>query len=307
MTIPPTARPRDKQEPLRRIQVGEVAVYPLLQLHYRIDPARFFPQIGNWPVRQGSWYLQAPYVEDDAFAIDMGGFLVRTPDRTILIDAGVGNDKRRPNPNFDSRQDDWLDLFELAGVSVESVDTVIFTHLHVDHVGFATSLRDGKWVPTFPEATYHTTGAELDYWTSAAAEPELARLGDYISDSVLPLIEARALSITPPDAVISDDVRLIPAPGHTPGNVCVEVESDGARAVFAGDMIHHAIQLAFPHKSTDYCIDEDAATNARERLLDGLAPGDLLFPSHFPGSLPGRVTPNPDGGYLFAQEPGVAV
>jgi len=306
MTIRPTVRPR-KSDDLRCIRIGAVDVYPLVQLHYRVDPARFFPHVAEWPLDRDGWYWHEPYIESGALVIDMGGFLVRTPDRTILIDAGIGNGKTRPNPNFDSRDDAWLAHFTHLGVSLEDVDTVLFTHLHVDHVGFATTWDGQRWAPTFPNATYHTTAAELDYWTSPAARSEMDRLGDYISDSILPLAEAGVLEISPPDLVLSPHVRLLPAPGHTPGNVCVEVRSEGRRAVFAGDMIHHPLQLAFPHRSTDYCIDEDGATTAREHLLRGLGADDLLFPAHFPDSIPGRVRPGADGGFHYDPEHGERV
>lgn len=307
MTITPTAVERSIAEPLRSIRVGDVTVYPLVQLYYRVDPSRFFPGVDRSRIAADDWYWASPYVESGALVIDMGGFLIRTADRNILVDAGVGNDKDRPNPNFHHRTDAWLDLLPQAGVTVDDIDTVLFTHLHVDHVGFATTHRDGRWVPTFPRATYRTTADELAYWTSPAAAPELARLGDYIADSILPLSDAGVLEITPPDAVISDEVRLIPSPGHTPGNVSVEIRSRGRRAIFAGDMIHHALQLAFPERSTDYCIDEDRAAIARIALLQNLGPDDLLFPAHFPRSEPGRVTADGNGGYLYEAESGEPV
>lgn len=297
----PYSRPRAVDEPVRRIEVGSVAIFPLVQLHYRVDPARFFPQIADAPLEPDTWYTRSPYVEDGALVIEMGGFLIRTRQSTILVDAGVGNDKTRPNPNFDHRSDDWLALLAKAGASPEDIDTVLFTHLHVDHVGFATSLVDGRWVPTFPRARYHTTADELGYWTSPTAAPELARLGDYIEDSVSPLQDAGVLQLSAPDTQIDDSVRLLPAAGHTPGNVCIDVRSEGRRAVFAGDMVHHALQLARPSWSTDYCIDEEAAAQQRIHLLSGLADDDLLFAAHFPMSVPGRVRPASTGeGYAFS-------
>lgn len=307
MTIAPHARARSADEPVRSIRIGDVTVHPLVQLHYRVDPARFFPGVEQWPIDKDAWYWRAPYLDAGALVIDMGGFLVRTPDRVILIDAGVGNGKVRPNPSFHLRQDDWLGLLARIGVAVEDVDTVLFTHLHVDHVGFATTWSEGCWVPTFPNARYHTTTAEWDYWTSPAAAAEFDRLGDYISDSISPLQVAGVLELSPPDLRVTDEVRLVPASGHTPGNVCVEVRSQGMRAVFAGDMIHHPLQLAFPGRSTDYCIDDRAATVARGELLRSMGPQDLLFPAHFAGAIPGRVLAEADGAYGFDPHPGLIV
>lgn len=305
--IAPSATGVRADEPLRRIAVGDVDVYPLVQLRYRIDPARFFPDAGEVRIDEKAWYWQEPYVENGALAIDMGAFLIRSATRTILIDAAIGNGKRRPNPVFDRRDDEWPAALARTGVGVDDIDTVLFTHLHVDHVGFATTLRDGVWTPTFPNATHHTTSAELAYWQSPEAATEVARLGDYVGDSILPLADAGLLQLADPDARISDEVRLLPAAGHTPGNVCVEVRSGGRRAVFSGDMIHHALQLAFPERSTDYCVDHAEATSARLALLRSLGPDDLLFPAHFPASVPGRVVAHDDGSFGYVPEFGELV
>jgi glyoxylase-like metal-dependent hydrolase (beta-lactamase superfamily II) len=294
----PWARTRDPA--LRTVRVGAVAITPVVQLHYRVPPLRFFPDLDLAAIDPDAWYWRAPYVEDGLLVVDMGGFVVRTPDRTILVDAGVGNGKSRPNPVFDHRDDAWFAALDRLGVAPEDIDTVVFTHLHVDHVGFATRPDGAAWVPAFPNARYLTTAPELAHWTGAAAGGDLARLGDYLADSVLPLREAGVLDLVEPDLALSDEVRLRPAAGHTPGNVCVEVSSQGRRAVFAGDMVHHALQLADPARSTDFCVDYGRASQAREALLSDIADRDvLLFPAHFPNSTPGRVVTDPAGGYRY--------
>jgi glyoxylase-like metal-dependent hydrolase (beta-lactamase superfamily II) len=296
----PWAHARDAHAPMRRIRLGAVTITPVVQLRYRVPPLRFFPDLDLATVDEDAWYWQPPYCEDGFLVIDMGGFVVRTPDRTVLVDAGVGNGKDRPNPVFRDRRDGWFAALRRAGVHPDGVDTVVFTHLHVDHVGFATRLDGSAWVPAFPNARYLTTAAELAHWTGDSAANELARLGDYVADSVLPLHAAGVLDVVEPDLRICDEVRLLPAAGHTPGNVCVEVVSGGRRAVFAGDMVHHALQLAHPGKSTDYCVDRGRASEARQELLRDVADRDvLLFPAHFPNSAPGRVVTDPAGGYRY--------
>ncbi|MBW0115098.1 MBL fold metallo-hydrolase [Pseudonocardia abyssalis] len=300
MTAPVRAHARDAGARDRRVRVGEVTITPLVQFHYRVDPRRFFGDLDPRIIDETAWYWQPPYVDDGFLVIDMGGFLVRTLDRTVLVDVGVGNGKSRPNPCFDHRDDDWLAALHRAGATAEEVDTVVFTHLHVDHVGYATRFDGDAWVPTFPAARYLTTAAELDYWTGGSASGFREQLGDYVADSVLPLRTAGVLDLVEPDLRICDELRLVPAPGHTPGNVCVEVSSGGQRAIFAGDMVHHALQLAFPAMSTDFCVHADRAGEARRRLLHEIADRDvLLFPAHFPDSAPGRVVTDPAGGYRY--------
>ncbi|QJY48103.1 MBL fold metallo-hydrolase [Pseudonocardia broussonetiae] len=300
MTHPVRAHGRGAGTPERRFRVGDVTVTPLVQFHYRVHPRRFFGDLDPASLDPGAWYRQPPYCDDGFLVIDMGGFLVRTPTRTVLVDVGVGNGKTRPNPCFDHRDDDWFGALERAGATADEVDTVVFTHLHVDHVGFATRSDGSAWVPAFPSARYLTTAAELDYWTGASAGGFRDVLGGYVDDSVLPLRAAGVLDLVEPDLRICDELRLLPAAGHTPGNVCVEVESGGQQAVFAGDMVHHALQLAFPWRSTDFCVHAADAGEARQRLLRDIADRDvLLFPAHFPDSAPGRVVTDPAGGYRY--------
>jgi len=301
VTAPARAHPRDGAAPLQRFRVGAVTITSLVQFHYRVHPLRFFPDLHRTTaVDEDAWYWRAPYCEDGFLVIDMGGFLVRTPERAVLVDAGVGNGKNRPNALFTGRDDDWFAALRRAGATPDEIDTVVFTHLHVDHVGFATRFDGSAWVPAFPNARHLTTAAELEHWTGAAATGDVARLGDYVGDSVLPLRDAGLLDLVEPDLRICEEVRLVPAAGHTPGNVCVAVSSGGRRAVFAGDMVHHALQLAFPERSTDYCVDHTRASAARQELLRDIADRDvLLFPAHFPNSAPGRVVTDPAGGYRY--------
>ncbi len=93
--------------------------------------------------------------------------LLKVDGLTILIDAGGGNGKvRRPGGVFHLADRPFLEQFARAGVGLDEIDVVVFTHLHVDHVGFATSLaEDGSWQPTFPRARYLVVREELDWWT----------------------------------------------------------------------------------------------------------------------------------------------
>lgn len=89
----------------------------------------------------------------------------RTAGRTILIDTGVGNDRDRPQaPAFDHQRTDFLQTLSEIGVQPTDVDIVINTHIHYDHVGWNTTLDDGAWVPTFPNATYLVPQEDYDYF-----------------------------------------------------------------------------------------------------------------------------------------------
>src|SRR5882672_33106 len=121
-------------------------------------------------------------------------WILRTHHHTILIDSCAGNNKNRPGiPRFHQLNLPFLERLAEAGVSPESVDYVMCTHLHVDHCGWNTRLLNGRWVPTFPKAKYVFSKAEYEHWQGPAGK-EGANAGVY-EDSVLPVIESGQVEI----------------------------------------------------------------------------------------------------------------
>ena len=97
--------------------------------------------------------------------------VVETPTQRILVDSCVGNDKRRPQqPFWDQLGGPFLNSFSAAGFRREDIDTVVCTHLHVDHVGWNTMQVNGRWVPTFPNARYLFGRAEYEYCAGKARD-----------------------------------------------------------------------------------------------------------------------------------------
>jgi glyoxylase-like metal-dependent hydrolase (beta-lactamase superfamily II) len=212
------------------------------------------------------------------------GFLILGAGRTIVVDTCLGGPKPRrssPVPGFVSR---WLTTLRQAGVTPEAVDTLIITHLHHDHVGWNTTpTRSGRLQPTFPNARYLVARDEYQFFTSERARPLLDRRGDYVADSVQPVAVARQLDLVPTDHRVDDEIRLVPAPGHTPGHVLVEVASAAQRAVLAADLVHHPLQLRHPEISSAMCVDPEASAESRWQILDRYADtGAYFLASHLP-------------------------
>lgn len=214
-------------------------------------------------------------------------FVVRTPERLVLIDTCVGNDKDRDGaPAWHMRRGGWLDDLSAAGVTPEQVDLVVCTHLHVDHVGWNTRLVNGRWVPTFPNATYLFAGEEWEFWRH---EKDTC-----IADSVLPIVEAGRARLVAGDHLIDRWLRLEPTPGHTPGHACVRLTTTAGEAVFSGDLMHRVVQVAEPQWSSRFCYDgRRAATTRREFLERHADTGTLILASHFPR--PGYVVRTGEG------------
>ncbi len=131
--------------------------------------------------------------DSDTLILCFQSYIVKTPHHTILIDSCIGNDKPRPlRPKWNMKTDDnYMRGLAAAGFSVDDIDFVMCTHLHVDHVGWNTRLENGRWVPTFPKARYVFGKSEYDYWHEQNAKAEVPPF----ADSVLPVVEAKRAEI----------------------------------------------------------------------------------------------------------------
>lgn len=273
--------------------VGKIVIERIVEsICTEFDPLSFFP--GTTPddwARHRGWMLQQPQALEPVsgnLVLSIQAFLVRTRRHTILIDTCVGDHKARPLRPFWNLQrlDTFLPRLAAAGVSPESVDYVMCTHLHGDHVGWNTQLRDGRWVPTFANARYIFGRQE---WESLQAlhrtipQPHLV-------DSVLPVIEAGQAQLVSNDFALDDEVWLELTPGHTPGHVSILLASQGAEAVVTGDCIHSPVQCLEPGWIMRADSDPELAKTTRLNFLERYSDSKVLVcATHFPQPSFGRV------------------
>ncbi|MEK9776966.1 MAG: MBL fold metallo-hydrolase [Quisquiliibacterium sp.] len=207
-----------------------------------------------------------------------------------------------PRAHWHLKDDPYLQRMRAAGIAPEDIDFVMCTHLHADHVGWNTRLEDGRWVPTFPNAQYVFGRTEYEHWLASPFPNPIMRTA--FNDSVLPVVEAGRAMMIDEGEQIDPALSVQMAPGHTPGNLCIYLNGDGDRAVFAGDVIHHPIQVWFPEWSTVACTDPIASAASRRKVLEYCADrGALLLPAHFAAPHGGRVEPEHDHFRLRWREP----
>jgi len=279
--------------PRTRFVVGAASVERVVESEEPIlDPLQMFPQATAADLASQMAWL-APRFYDPSrrlLVVPIQGFVVRVAGKIIVVDTCVGDCKERQRPMFHQQRRDWLGRLAALGLSPEAVDYVVCTHFHVDHVGWNTRLEDGRWVPTFPRARYLFTRQEWDYWRSAEGVRAMERTGDYMSDSVIPIVEAGLADFVPMDHEVCPEVRFIPAAGHTPGFVCVDIRSRGERLVLVGDLLHTPLQLVYPEWTTRFCADPEGSSRSRIRLLSEWADGaTIVLPTHFPSPSAGVV------------------
>src|SRR3954466_2544475 len=134
------------------------------------------------------WLIPHFATEEGRLKMSIHSLVVETPTRRIVVDTGLGNDKQGRNvPTWNNRTTSFRETMIAAGFPPESIDTVLCTHLHVDHVGWNTKWVDGKWVPTFPNARYVFGKTEYEHWRDHSTEPDKRAV---FGDSVEPIVDA---------------------------------------------------------------------------------------------------------------------
>jgi glyoxylase-like metal-dependent hydrolase (beta-lactamase superfamily II) len=217
--------------------------------------------------------------------------VVESQGKKIIIDTCIGNDKVRANPVWSKLQLAFLDDLQKIGCPRESIDRVVCTHLHVDHVGWNTSLQNSKWVPTFPNAKYVIGGTEWDYF-SRQEDPFVK---DPVEDSVRPVMATGQTDLVDDKYRVTDEVWLESTPGHTPGHFAVRISSRGQNAVITGDLMHHPIQCRYPEWDDAFDVDGPLAKKTRRAFCERYADsGTLVFGTHFGTPSAGKITRKDD-------------
>ncbi len=185
----------------------------------------------------------------------------------------------------------YLERLAEVGLTPDGIDYVLCTHLHVDHVGWNTRLENGRWVPTFPNARYVFSRTEYESAKKDALNPTPRPFSrQMFEDSIHPVVEAGKASLVDGVHELLDQLTLRPAPGHSRGHFRIELRSEGAVGVFAGDILHSPIQVPLWEWSTRVCWDKRMAAASRRELLEFCASEEaLLLPGHFQAPHVGRI------------------
>jgi glyoxylase-like metal-dependent hydrolase (beta-lactamase superfamily II) len=240
--------------------VGKVKITKIVELE-TVGSTRFIlPLASNEEIRKLPWLIPDFATEEGRLKMSIHSLVVETPTRRIVVDTGLGNDKEgRGVPTWNKRNGPFLETMTEAGFPPDSIDTVLCTHLHVDHVGWNTRLVGGKWLPTFTNARYVFGKTEFEHWRDHSEGSALA----VFNDSVKPIAEAGKADLVASDAHLTDEISLIPTPGHSPGHMSVLIRSEGEEGLLTGDVAHHPCQMA--HLDWSSTADSDPLQSAATR------------------------------------------
>jgi glyoxylase-like metal-dependent hydrolase (beta-lactamase superfamily II) len=284
-----------------RSRFGDTEVVQIVETEIGRYLKDLLPDTTPENIRAIRW-LAAPYRNEDCSLNALSQcFIVQIAKRIFVVDTCIGNDKRVPG--FEAWQNMQTDFLEtLAGLAIDraAVTDVICTHLHVDHIGWNTYRKDGRWLPTFPNAKYHLSKADFDEYSEQLKSPGDELLAASMAESILPIVDAGLANFIEPDVDLGDGITVISTPGHTKGHIAIRFQTGSEQFIIAGDSFHHPCQVARPEWPTaaDYSKDQSIAT--RKRLLAELAGSrTLLAGTHFCSPSFGYISADPAGGYEF--------
>jgi glyoxylase-like metal-dependent hydrolase (beta-lactamase superfamily II) len=278
------------------ITVGDVTIHRIVEIETGSTKAlESMPALTAERLAENRGWLQPTALDsEDRMVLCFQSYIVRTPRHVVLVDSCIGNEKTRMDtPIFHQRKDEsWMRGLAEWGLTVEDIDFVMCTHLHVDHVGWNTRMEDGRWVPTFPNARYLFSRKELDFWLAEHARSPIS----CIEDSVIPIVEAKLCDLITSDHVVDDHIRLLPTPGHTIDHFAVTLGRSGVDAVITGDLIHSPLQAKYPELSMRIDYDPGQSAESRRQFLARYCDTSTICCfSHFPSPSWGHIKRGSEG------------
>ena len=286
---------------IEKIQVGNVNILSISDCLMAVDACDFFPHktVDAFQPFEGQ-------VDDNCQVnggINCACFLIESQGRRVLVDAGLG-----PAPVADAggAAGNLLSEMRQGGIDPNSIDTVVITHLHFDHIGWLpASMPDGSVRPTFPNAEYVIPQADWDLLFEQKLPSPWTGEGQDGGESVYPpaievfhqsqavgrfIKKLDNIRLVDGEFNLTDEITIVPTPGHTPGHQSLAVTSQGERAYVLGDVAHLPLQIQVPEWNTKADVLPKLGIKTRRDTLEKLAEqGIVVAAGHFPAPGFGRI------------------
>lgn len=262
---------------------GEIKLYPLCDGLFGLDGGAMFGVVPK-PI----WEKTAPPDEQNRIKLALRPLLVVTAQDLILIDTGIGDkyDTKFAERYRIEKTESLLYSLTRIGFNPEDITMVILTHLHFDHCGGSTRIKDGKLVPTFLKARYIVQELE---WQDAIS-PNRRSHASYLAENFLPIKEANRLELINGSCEICPGIELLHTGGHTRGLQLVKIKSANKTAIFWSDMIPTKSHIPVPY-IMGYDLFPLESMSQKEKLLDQAIKGNWFsFFEHDPEVIMGRIT-----------------
>lgn len=213
---------------MRRTSLGDFELTVISDGGYYLDGGSLFGV-----VPKVLWEKRLPADEKNRIRIGTTVLIIRTGQHTVLVETGIGNKLPEKSRQIYDNEERLLTELEEAKVAPDEVDIVINTHLHFDHCGWNTVIKNGRPVATFPRAKYYVQQGELE---RAHEQHERDRVS-YLTDNYDPLVASGQMQLLRGSTEIVPGVSVRVYPGHTRHHQAVIVTSGSQTACYIGDLI----------------------------------------------------------------------
>ena len=219
---------------MHRTTLGDFELTVVSDGTYLLDGGGFFGV-----VPKNLWSKKVTADEQNRVAAGLNSLLVRTGEKNVLIETGIGNKLSEKMVRIYGQPAQLLEKLRAAGIAPEDIDVVINTHLHFDHCGWNTIRKDGKIIPTFPRAKYCAPEGKWQY----ARRPSERDAISFISENYDPLVESGQMTLLKGSEEIVPGISVKTFPGHTAHMQAVIVRSGGQTACYISDLIPTSAHL----------------------------------------------------------------
>jgi glyoxylase-like metal-dependent hydrolase (beta-lactamase superfamily II) len=274
-------------------QIGDVRISRIVEHEMTFPLAQLLSDATPEAVEPHRGWLAPNFIDDEGnCTLSIHAFVVESCGRRIVVDTCIGEHRDSSFAEMELETAPFLEDLAAAGFPRESVDIVLCTHMHFDHVGWNTMRVKDRWVPTFPNARYLFAREEWEHWNASAdrafAEP--------FDEAVTPILEAGLADRVAADHRVTDEVALVSTPGHTPGHISIAIDSAGQRALITGDSTHHPVQWAEPDWGLHADVDGPlAAATRRELAREHAGSATRILGTHYAAPCSGRLVATATG------------
>jgi glyoxylase-like metal-dependent hydrolase (beta-lactamase superfamily II) len=265
------------------MHVGSLEILPVVDGIGRVTPAQLYAA-GDSRRRLGKgltdvdWEPHRDLLDPEGrLEMPVRSFVVQSGGRVLVIDLGFGPDRPPGMPGGE-----LLESLRTVGIEPDDVTDVVLTHLHNDHIGWASTDAG----PTFPHATYRCDARDWDHFVAHGDDAD--RMSVFARSKLAPIEER--FDLWDSDWTVVPGVDVVHAPGHTPGNTLIVFSSGTDRAMLLGDVVHCPVQLLDEEWARVLDVDEDLAQRTMARVLREIEAQEIpVTAAHFPGAEFGRV------------------
>ena len=246
-------------------------------------------------IPESLWQKQHTVNERHLLPMEFNCLLIKSEGKNILVDNGLGDkldEKKIRQWNLEYPNGTLLENLKKLSLAAEDIDIVLDTHLHSDHCGGNTTIKDGIVVPTFPNAEYWVQGME---WGDAM-NPDARTRSTYLAENFVPVWEAGQFRFIYGNAEVTKEVRCVVTPGHTRGHQCVIIERGKRQFLYVADLASFAVHFERSAWVTAFDVEPLETIRTKEKWQSwALENKALLIFEHDPTMKVGELVKDGDG------------